>query len=572
MNMIVKSDSNFRIRYFILVIGIIISSFCLFVRLTDLHVVKKEYLQAQCDARTIRIIHVPSYRGIINDRYGEPLAISTPINSIFINKKKLIINNKHMNIIANLLQFSDRKIIQKINIYEEQDFLYLQRHIIPFISNEITALNIPGIYIKFEYQRYYPTQDVSSQVLGFTNIDDTGIEGIEQTYNDFLNGQLGQKRIVKDRLGREIEFMSGLYEKYAGENLELSLDRRLQNLTYRELKIAIAEHQAKSGCALILYIPTSEVLAMVNQPTYNPNTRRWDLEKGHYRNRAVTDNFEPASTIKPFSMTSVLEYMTTISTASHIDTAPGYIKLLGGMVQDIKNNGLVDLSTVLMRSSNVGVSKLVLNVSGESLWETYDRFGFGYSTESNFPGENSGLLLQPNTEQPFMQAIMAFGYGITVTPMQLARAYAILGTGGVKRKVSFLKQDLVPKGIRVLSESVTCEVASMLSNVVESKRSKAKVTGYHVSGKTGTARKVSKNGYEQGRHQAVYGGLAPTINPQFAIVITINEPNKSKYYSNQVAAPVFSRIASGALRLFNIPTTFGDTKEILMAQNGNILS
>jgi cell division protein FtsI (penicillin-binding protein 3) len=422
--------------------------------------------------------------------------------------------------------------------------------------------------LRAEYRRYYPSGEVTAHVLGFTNIDDKGQEGLELAFDTWLQGKSGKKRIEQDRLGREVENLANLAEVQPGNDLVLSIDERLQYLAYKALKAAVIKHRAQSGNAVVLDVKTGEVLAMVSDPSFNPNKRERDGAKNHYRNTAVTDAFEPGSVIKTFSMASVLEN-TKITPATLVDTKPGFIKLQGKVIRDIHNNGVLDVASILKESSNIGITKLVLNLQARELWETYDRLGFGWSTNSGFPGESPGVLNLPRPNQDFVLATMSFGYGLAVTPIQLAQAYAIIGAGGIKRPVSFLKLSEPPEGTRVLNANVAHQVLDMLTIAVEHERSNARVPGYHVAGKTGTVRKLGKNGYEEGRYRAVFGGLAPAINPRIAIVVTINEPNTGEYYGNQVAAPVFANIAKGALRLLKIAPDLLDTHGVHVAQNRN---
>ncbi len=542
----------------------------LITRLAYLHVFEQAFLQNQGDARSTRTIEHPGCRGVIQDRNGEPLAISTIVKAVWIDPKKFAATQEQFDELIKILDISAAEILEKLNTHRNRGFLYLKRNVIPSVIEQVLALKVPGLYVKPEYKRYYPTGEVNAHVLGMTNIDDQGQEGIELAYNDWLSGKVKRERVVKDLLGRQIAFLGEQKQDEIGGNLTLSIDQRLQYLAYRELKQAVEVNKALSGSVVVLHVPTGEVLAMVNQPSFNPNIRsQFTTDRDKYRNRAVTDYFEPGSAIKTFSMASVLEH-TNVTANTMVNTAPGFMVLKGGVVRDKENYGLISVTTMLQRSSNVGVSKLVLELPDEALWDTYDRLGFGFATGSNFPGENAGVLSAPVADRPFVKATMAFGYGLGVTPLQLARAYATLGAGGIRRPISFLKTDDEVPGIRVLSSRVARDIVDMLSTVIEDGYSNAKVSGYHVAGKTGTARKLDKEGfYQSSKHLAVFGGIAPAVNAQFAIVVTINEPSAGKYYGNQVAAPVFSRIAAGALRLFDIPPDLIETHGVQVAQQGS---
>lgn len=539
-------------------------------RLAYLHVFQHDFLLSQGNARTVREVKIAAYRGIIKDRHGESLAISTPVDSVSINPRKIDPNDPKLKNLAAMLEIPHSKLQEKIKYYAnaKKEFAYLRRHITPKISAQVKALEVSGVHLIPEYRRYYPNGEVTAHVLGFTDIDDHGQEGLELAYNAWLQGKPGKKRIEQDRLGREIENLANISEVQPGNDLTLSIDERLQYLAYRAVKAAVDKYQAKSGTAVVIDVKTGEVLAMVNDPSFNPNKRTGKPNLEHYRNAAVTDAFEPGSVIKTFSMASVLEH-TKITPATLIDTKPGIMRLQGKIIRDLHNNGVLDVPSILKESSNVGITKLVLHLQPKELWDTYDRLGFGSSTNSGFPGESSGTLTMPSPGQDFVLATMSFGYGVATTPLQLAQAYAIIGAGGVKRPISFLKQDKAPEGSRVMNATVARQVLNMLSFAVEHDRSNARVSGYRVAGKTGTARKLVKGGYQEGHYRAVFGGLAPAINPRVAIVVSINEPSVGGYYGNLVAAPVFSRIASGALRLFKIAPDLLDTHGVHVAQNGS---
>ncbi len=557
-------------RYMLLLFGFMCVLIAVAARLAYLHVLKHDFLRTQGEARTMREVKIAAYRGIIKDRNGESLAISTPVDSVWMDPRKIDLAEPKLAQLAKLLHITTNDLQKKVKHYKQagKEFVYLSRQIDPQLSTKIKDLRLAGINLTSEYRRFYPHGEVTAQVLGFTNIDDTGQEGLELAYNAWLKGKPGKKRIEQDRLGREIENLASIAEVQPGNDLVLSLDERIQYVAYKALKAAVEKYKAQSGSAVVLDVRTGEVLAMVNDPSFNPNKRERDINKQNYRNTAVTDAFEPGSVIKTFSLASVLEN-TKITPATMIDTKPGFMLLQGKVIRDVHQNGVLDVASILKESSNIGVTKLVLNLQPRELWDTYDRLGFGWSTESGFPGENPGTLTLPRADQSFVMATMSFGYGVAVTPLQLAQAYAIIGAGGIKRPVSFLKVEQAPEGSRVLSAHVSRQVLNMLSFAVEHDRSNARVMGYRVAGKTGTARKVGQQGYEEGRYRAVFGGLAPAINPRVAIVVTINEPTSGEYYGNLVAAPVFSKIAGGALRLLKVAPDLLDTHGVHVAQNGN---
>lgn len=569
--MITHTANTYKIRYYFLMGIFCLALLGLIARLAYLHVFEQAFLQVQGDARSTRVVEHSGCRGVIQDRNGEPLAISTIVKAVWIDPKKFATTQAQFDALIGILDISPKDILERLNAHRNSGFLYLKRNVIPAVVDQVLALKVPGLYVKPEYKRYYPTGEVNAHVLGMTNIDDQGQEGMELAYNDWLSGKVKREKIVKDLLGRPIALLEQQKQDKLGGNLTLSIDQRLQYLAYRELKKAVEVHKAISGSVVVLHIPTGEVLAMVNQPSFNPNVRgQMTEDMGKYRNKAVTDYFEPGSVMKAFSMVSVLEH-TNVTADTMVNTSPGFMTLKGGVVRDhAGNNGTINAATILQRSSNVGITKLVLAIPDDALWDTYDRLGFGFTTGSNFPGENPGVLSDHVKDRPFVKATMSFGYGLGVTPLQLARACATLGAGGIRRPVSFIKTEENVPGIRVLSARVARDIVAMLNMNVENGASYAKVPGYHVAGKTGTARKLDKDGYYQsGKHLAVFGGIAPAIDAKFAIVVAINEPSAGKYYGNQVAAPVFSRVAAEALRLFDVPPDLIETQGVQVAKLAN---
>lgn len=561
------STTKIASRYIILLVAIVGMFVGVVARLSYLHIVQQDFLRTQGEARTKREIKISAYRGMIKDRNNESLAISTPVDSVWLNPKEIELNDPNLKHLAKLLGMPLNNIQSKVNSHKgtNREFVYLKRHIDPKIGKRIKALQIAGVHLQPEYRRYYPAGEVTAPILGVTNVDHVGLEGLEYAYNTWLQGKPGKRVVEKDRIGREVESLESVAE-VPGNDLTLSLDARLQYLAYKAVKAAVHEHNAISGSAVVLDVRTGEVLAMVNDPTFNPNKRERD-RNASYRNAAVTDAFEPGSVLKTFSMASVLE-RTKINPNMLIDLGPGYIKLPGGVIrEDHYHTRTLEFASVLKESSNIGITKLVLNIKPQDLVDSYRSFGFGETTGSGFPGENAGYITNPRQDQTFVQATMSFGYGITVTPLQLAQAYAIIGAGGIKRPVSFLKveDESSVTGVRVLKANVARQVLDLLSVAVDHDRSNARVSGYRVAGKTGTARKVGKYGYDRTKHRAMFGGLAPAINPRVAIVVAIDEPRDGSVYGNQVAAPVFSRIASGALRLFKVAPDLLDTHGVHVA-------
>jgi len=560
-----------KIRYSLLIVALFSVMAILAWRVVSLHVFEQDFLRLQGEARTVRVVTTSAYRGMITDRNGEPLAISTPVDSVWLNPKEF--NPEHPQLLAltSLLDLSLDQLLEKVNKNANREFVYLQRHINPTLAEQVKHLAVPGIHLMQEYRRFYPGAEVTAHVLGMTNVDHKGQEGLELAFDEWLSGLAGSKRVVKDRRGREVQILEGLKDMRSGQDVALSIDQRLQYLAYRELKAAVTTHQAVAGTAVVLDVHTGEILAMVNQPSFNPNLRI-KLQPdtlNRMRNRAVTNVLEPGSVLKTFSVAAALQsgYVTP---NTMIDTSPGLMMVGGHPVREIKNKnfGLINVATILQKSSNVGVSKLTLAQPAENLWQTYRNVGFGSVTGCGFPGEASGYLCPMPKRGSFVLATLAFGYGLNVTPLQLAQAYAVLGSGGVRRAPTFLKQTENVKGEQVMDPVIARQMVDMLTGVVvQGSGVKAQVAGYQTAGKTGTAQKIDKaGGYLKDSHVAVFAGLAPASDPQFAIVVVVDEPKGQEYYGSQVAAPVFSRIAAGALRLFNIPPDVVDFQNLRVAQ------
>ncbi len=535
-------------------------------RAVDLHVMNKDFLQSQGNARYMRTMPVAAHRGVITDRYGDPLAVSTPVDSVWINPAEFLTERKSWNKLTTLLSLKINKIERLVLQRAKREFVYLKRHIRPELAEKIAALNIAGVYLQREYRRYYPTGEVAAHVLGFTNVDDVGQEGMELAYNDWLRGESGRKMVIKDRLGRTVKHVESIQAAQPGKDLALSIDRRLQYLTYRELKRAVLQYKAKSGSAVIMDTKTGEVLAMVNQPSYNPNNRS-KLKSSHLRNRAVTDVFEPGSTIKPFTVAAALE-SGKFKVNSTVNTSPGYYQIGKYVVQDIKNYGRIDLSTILSKSSNIGASKLALAISAKNLTDIHSRIGFGFITGSGFPGEVGGIINTPTEKQLVERATLSYGYGLSVTPLQLARSYAAIANDGVMPDVSFIRVSEAANETRVLAANHAKQILKMLESVVSKKGtgSRAAVSGYRISGKTGTVKKADAGGYSLDSYVAVFAGMAPASNPRLAMVVTINEPRGDVYYGGKIAAPVFSKVMSGALRLMDVAPDNYDIKAAQFAK------
>ena len=525
----------------------------LIARAVHLQVFNKDFLNQEADTRHLRTEKISAHRGTITDRNGEPLAISTPVDSIWANPQELAPAVDSVPKLARVLGIDAQTLIRRITRSMDKEFVYLKRHLSPEKATEALALNLPGINVQREYRRYYPAGEVTGHLVGFTNIDDNGQEGLELAFNHWLAGESGAKRVLKDRLGRSVENVESIRPPHHGKELRTSIDLRIQYLAYRALKSAIQKYNAESGSIVVLDVETGEVLAIANQPSYNPNDRS-QFSAERYRNRAITDIFEPGSSIKPLIIAAALE-SGDYRPSSIVDTAPGYVVVGPKTIEDSRNLGRVSLTTILARSSNVGVTKLAMTLEADQLWNTMTRFGLGALTASGFPGESAGLLTHYNHWRPISQATLAYGYGISVTPLQLAQAYSILGSDGLLRPVSLLALGEPVDGERMLSKDSAFAVRRMLEEVVRpgGTGTKAAVAGYRVAGKTGTAWKFAAGGYSEDKYISIFAGLAPASDPRLAAVVVIDEPGGELYYGSDVAAPVFADVMSESLRLLAVP-------------------
>ncbi len=540
-----------RVTLVMVFFGMIASS--LVARAVYLQVLDKDFLNQQADTRHLRTESISAHRGTILDRNGEPLAISTPVDSIWVNPKEFAVAVDKVPQLAKALQVKPEILMRRITRSMDKEFLYLKRHLNPSDAQRVMAMNLPGINVQREYRRYYPASEVVGHLVGFTNIDDQGQEGLELAMNYWLEGEPGAKRVLKDRLGRSIENVESIRPPHHGKDLRTSIDLRLQYLAYRTLKAAVKTHNARSGSVVILDVKSGEVLAMANQPTYNPNDRSQFVAE-RYRNRAITDIFEPGSSIKPLVVAAALE-SGQYRPSSVVDTAPGFVTVGAKKIEDSRNLGRISLTAILARSSNVGVTKLAMTLQPDQLWGAMTRFGLGEMTSSGFPGESAGMLTHFSNWRPISQATIAYGYGVSVTPLQLAQAYSAIGNGGVMQPVSLLATDDSSQGERIVSSETAIAVRRMLEEVVRpgGTGTKAAVEGYRVAGKTGTAWKFTKGGYSEDKYISIFAGLAPASDPQLATIVVIDEPSGELYYGSDVAAPVFADVMSESLRLLAIP-------------------
>ena len=540
-------------RLSVVIVFFALAATSLVARAIHLQVLDKDFLNEQADTRHLRTERISAHRGTISDRNGEPLAISTPVDSIWVNPKQLAHAVERVPQLAKALGLDPDLTIRRITRSMDKEFLYLKRHLSPDKAADVLALELPGVNVQREYRRYYPAGEVTGHLVGFTDIDDEGQEGLELAFNHWLAGESGAKRVLKDRLGRSVENVESIRPANHGKSLRSSIDLRIQYLAYRALKSAMRQHSAVAGSIVVLDIRTGEVLAVVNQPSYNPNDRS-QFSAERYRNRAITDIFEPGSSIKPLVVAAAIE-SGRYRPSSIIDTAPGYVTVGPKKIEDRRNLGRVSLTTILARSSNVGVTKLAMSLPADQLWSTMTSLGFGELTSSGFPGESAGLLTHFDHWKEINQATLGYGYGISVTPLQLAQAYAALGNGGQLRPISLVALDEPAAGEQVISQDTAAAVKRMLEEVVRpgGTGAKASVTGYRIAGKTGTAWKSGVGGYSEDKYFSIFAGLAPASDPRLATVVVIDEPSGELYYGSDVAAPVFADVMAESLRLLAIP-------------------
>ncbi|MFZ2509267.1 MAG: penicillin-binding transpeptidase domain-containing protein [Steroidobacteraceae bacterium] len=541
---------QFRLRARLLVGLLAAFAIALLGRALQLQVLDQQFLAAQGDMRYARVAKIPAHRGSVLDRFGEPLAVSTPVDTVWVNPPELAQASDEIPRLARALKRDRQWLAQRVTSNLDRQFLYVARHMDPAEAARIKALGIPGIYLMREYRRYYPNSEVTGHLLGFTNLDEAGQEGLELEYEQSLAGADGRKRVIQDGRGRMVQNVESIRAPRPGEDLHTSIDLRIQYLAYRELKSAIRKHRARAGSVIVIDVATGEVLAMVNQPSFNPNDRA-QYEVGRYRNRAATDIFEPGSSIKPFILAAALS-SGHYRPESRIDTTP--IKVGIKTIQDKQNLGVIDLRQVLARSSNVGMAKIALSLEPEQIHQTLRALGFGEVTASGFPGESAGLLSGAAHWRPIGIATMAYGYGLSVTPLQLAQAYTTVGALGLHRPITFRRSQEEAPATRVLEEKVARELIDLLEAAVipGGTGERAVVPGYRVAGKTGTAWKATAGGYSTDRYLAVFAGVVPATRPRLAVVVMIDEPGGALYYGGDVAAPVFSAVMSGALRLMSV--------------------
>ena len=549
-----------RWRYYLVMLGLASLPILVTGKIAQLQVMPNEergvdFLQTQGDVRAIREETIPAYRGLITDRNGEPLAVSTPVITLIANPKYMQTAATEADLarLAEAIEISLAALKARLKHYRNKSFMRLARQISPAEAERILSLRIPGVTGQQEYKRFYPAGEVTAQLVGITDIKDQGREGMELAYDSWLTGEPGSKKVMKDRAGRIIKDISLVKPASPGEALRLSIDLRVQYAAYRALKASVKKHQAKSGSVVVLDIETGEVLAMANQPSFNPNDRSV-LESGATRNRAITDQMEPGSTVKPFTLLAALE-SGKFSANTRVDTSPGYLKVTYKTFVDPKNYGVLDLAGILTKSSQVGTTKVALELDPNTTRGLFERVGFGEPIGSGFPGEIIGELPGHRNWDPVTQATFAFGYGLSASSLQMARAYSVLANDGLRREISLVALDEPPETIRVVDAGITQDVRQMLQEAAGASGTgkRASIDGYSVGGKTGTLHKVKAGGgYDEDRYMSVFAGLSPVDNPRLVTIVVIDEPQDGDYFGGLVAAPVFSEVTGNALRLLQV--------------------
>ncbi len=553
-----RAQFNLRGRLMLVAGAMGLCAVALVVRAVDLQLVDNAFYQQKADARFLREVAIPTSRGMITDRNGEPLAVSSPVESLYANPQELANNPAAIARLAEATELPLDYLTRYVSQRSDKEFMYVPRHrrINPAVAQKILALKIPGVFSQREFRRFYPQGEAVAHVLGFTNIDDQGQEGVELAFDEWLRGTPGAQKVIRDRHGRIVEHVDLIRPAEPGKDLVLSIDRRIQFLAYRELKRTLLETGAASGSVVILDVATGEVLAMANLPSYN-NNRVSGENRDAYRNRAVTDLLEPGSTMKPLTVAAGLE-AGVITPTTRFDTSPGWIPNGRYRTSDFKNYGVLDTTGIITKSSNVGVSKIVKLLPDAQFDAFLRRFGFGTSTGSGFPGEAPGTFPPPERWSGTHKQTLSYGYGLSVTPLQIARAYAALGNGGRLVTPTFVKGGHSGDTQQALDPQVAAQVMRMMQTVTEpgGTATRAAILGYHVAGKTGTARKSSGGGYSR-RYIAYFAGLVPVERPRFAVTVVVNDPDTSgggsTYGGGWISAPLFARVMEGALRLMDVP-------------------
>jgi len=564
-----RARNSFNLRQRLKWVGLALGlcSVSLVGRAAYVQIINSEFYQRQGEARYLRELPINTSRGMITDRNGEPVAVSTPVASIWVNPQELLRSPDRIPGLATALGMPLDELTSKLSQKADKEFMYLRRRINPDDAEKVVALKIPGVASQREFRRFYPQGEAMAHVLGFTNIDDRGQEGLELAFDEWLRGKAGAKRVIRNRKGDTVE-SDLLRAAEPGKDLTLSIDRRIQFLAFKELRNALIENKAAGGSMVIMDVATGEILAMVNLPTYNPNAVGGAAPDTR-RNRAVTDLVEPGSTMKPLTIASALQ-SGVVTKDTTVDTNPGYMSLGRYTIKDVpRNNGVLNVTGVITRSSNIGAAKIAAKMPDQVFYDHIHSFGYGVAPHSGFPGESAGVLPRPARWSGPSKTTMSYGYGLNVSPLQIATAYSALGNGGKLIAPTFVKGQR-NEGKQIIDENIAREVVAMMETVVTQGGAKqAAVLGYHVAGKTGTARKAGPGGYERGHYNALFAGVVPATNPRFATVIVINDPQGGKYYGGLVSAPVFHNVMEGALRLMDVPPD--DIESWLAAQQSGKL-
>ena len=562
---------------FYVVLGVILFVYSgLIARSAYIQVIEPDMLKEQGDKRSLRTAAKTVQRGSIVDRNGDELAVSVPVETIWADPKIVMQNNalemkEHWQALADVLDQDVNKLTSRVLRNPTKRFVYIERQVSPAMAHYVRQLKIPGIHLRKESKRFYPAGEISAHLVGFTNVDDEGIEGVERVYDKLLTGTDGARQYRKDAKGRKIEIIK-VENPTPPKNVQLSIDQRIQALAYKELKGAVKAFKATSGSVVVTNVHTGEILAMVNSPSYNPNNRR-NTAIHRFRNRAITDFYEPGSTMKPLTILSALEFG-NVDADTIVNTSPGYMRLGGRRVSDPRNYGKQSLTDILVNSSNMGTTKLALSLPKEYFLDKYFEAGFGEDTGTGLMGESSGIMHDRQRWSDIELATLSYGMGVAATPLQIARFYSTIANGGVKRSLSILKatpeNSQFTKVERVYSKKNTQEVVNMLEQVVEKHVEAAAVEGYRVGGKTGTAFKAMAGSYGND-YVGLFAGIAPITSPELSVVVVINEPSGDMYHGGEVAAPVFSRVMKGALHLLNItPDKVNNGVKVTNVESKNI--
>ena len=538
-------------RHYLVLCAFLLVGVGLSVRVLYLGVTEREFLQQEGDERSVHKEVIPGMRGMIYDRNGEPLAVSTPVFAVTTNPRLAKFKELELQQIADALGLSKEAVRKKVEDNKDKGFLYLKRRLSWVKSNALKQLDISHLTLEPEYRRYYPAGEIASHVVGITDVDGKGIEGLESNFETSLRGHSGAKTVLRDRKKNSIRDLDYLSSPRYGEDLNLTIDLRLQFIAYRELKSAVNSHQAASGSLIMLDAKTGEILAMVNQPSFNPNSG--DKQQNTMRNRAVVDAYEPGSTIKPFTALAALE-SGRYTPETMIDTAPGYFKVGNKLIEDPINRKSLSLGQSIQKSSQVAFAKLALDLEQDAVFDVLARAGLGNYVGVELPGEAYGKLSSAQLKYPVVRATLAYGYGLSVSPIQLAQAYLTLASHGMRLPISIVKSDVPNTGERVFEAQATKDVLTMMELVTarEGTAANAAVSGYRVAGKTGTARIIGANGYDDERHIAWFAGVAPVSDPKVVMIIVINEAKAGRSGGGKVAAPVFARVAERSLRLLGV--------------------